>query len=316
MDLNSNTFSGSYIDFRRQSWSKLRNNVPLELTSDDIASLKGINEQLSLAEVEQIYLPLSRLLNLYVGSTQQRATILNGFLGKPTNNCPYIISIAGSVSVGKSTTARIMQALLQRWPQHPKVDLVTTDGFLYPLAILKQKNILDRKGFPESYDVKQLLQFASDVKAGKPNLEVPIYSHITYDINPNEKQLIDQPDILIIEGLNVLQSHADNTEDKPKRFLSDFVDFSIFVDAEESLLKTWYIERFLKFRETAFRLPNSYFSHYASLSDSEARKTASNIWEKINGPNLRQNILPTKVRANLILEKGNDHFVSSVALRK
>jgi type I pantothenate kinase len=290
--------------------------VPLTLSENDLADLRGINEKISLSEVTDIYLPLSRLLNLNVGAKQQRGLALNEFLGRVPPKRPYIISIAGSVAVGKSTTARILQALLSHWPEHPKVDLITTDGFLHPLAELKRRGLMQRKGFPESYDMKGLVEFISAVKAGEAAVSAPIYSHITYDRIPNQFQWIRQPDILIIEGLNVLQTDQDSAVDTRRPFVSDFVDFSIYVDAEEELLKTWYIERFLQFRTGAFSEESSYFHHYSELSDAEATVIASKIWDSINGPNLTLNIQPTRERAHLILQKGQDHLMDQVLLRK
>ncbi|MCH1926339.1 type I pantothenate kinase [Shewanella sp. C32] len=301
-----------YMPFDRDSWSKLRKSVPLTLQEADLAELRGINEQVSLDEVTDIYLPLSRLLNLIVRNNQQRGEVLNQFLGQPPARSPYIISIAGSVAVGKSTTARILQALLSHWPEHPKVDLITTDGFLYPLAELKRRNLLNRKGFPESYDTKLLVDFISAVKAGEEEVDAPLYSHIIYD-RLEDVIKVRQPDILILEGLNVLQTELDSPK---RRFVSDFVDFSIYVDADESNLRQWYVERFLKLRKSAFADPCSYFSHFASLTDDAATAMANDIWDGINGPNLTQNILPTRERAHLILKKGAHHSMEQVLLRK
>jgi type I pantothenate kinase len=259
---------------------------------------------------------LSRLLNLIVGAKQQRGLVIDKFLSQQSPKSPYIISIAGSVAVGKSTTARILQTLLQRWPEHPKVDLVTTDGFLYPLADLKRKGLLQRKGFPESYDMKLLVDFISQIKSGTSEVLAPLYSHVTYDRLIDEHQVISQPDIIILEGLNVLQTGLDTLFETRRPFVSDFVDFSIYVDADEALLKQWYQQRFLQFRHGAFNDPNSFFHHYASLSDNEANSIAANIWDTINGPNLQLNIQPTRERANLILKKGKDHLISEVLLRK
>ncbi|MGB0895232.1 MAG: type I pantothenate kinase [Parashewanella sp.] len=305
-----------YMAFQRQQWRKLRNAVPLTLTESDLEKLKGINERLSLSEVTDIYLPLSRLLNLIVKSKQQRSQVLGEFLDHSSPKTPYIISIAGSVAVGKSTTARILQALLQHWPEHPQVDLLTTDGFLYPLDELKSRGLLQRKGFPESYDMKMLVDFISNVKSGKTEVKAPIYSHISYDRVPGEFQTIRQPDILIIEGLNVLQTGLDFDDSTHRPFVSDFVDFSIFVDADYDLLKTWYVDRFLQFRSGAFADKNSYFHHYANLNDAAAIDIAESIWDNINGPNLLQNIMPTRERAHLILRKGKDHLMNQVLLRK
>ena len=315
MITNSHIQEALYLAFERQNWAELRNAVPMTLSEPELEGLRGINEQISLSEVTDIYLPLSRLLNLIIGAKQQRGVVLNEFLGKKPTEGPYIISIAGSVAVGKSTTARILQALLQHWPEHPKVDLVTTDGFIYPLATLKRKGLMQRKGFPESYDTRMLLDFISDLKSGKEEVHAPLYSHITYD-RCEETQVIRQPDILILEGLNVLQTGIDSPGLTRRPFVSDFVDFSIYVDASEGLLKKWYINRFLQFRSGAFNKEGSYFKHYAELTDDEAKETASNIWDSINGPNLRQNVLPTRERAHLILQKGAGHQVAQVMLRK
>ena len=305
-----------YFAFQREHWAELRKSVPLTLSQAELEKLRGMNEKLSLDEVTDIYLPLSRLLNLFVGSKQQRGLVLDKFLEQKASPGPYIISIAGSVAVGKSTTARILQTLLQRWPEHPKVDLVTTDGFLYPLADLKRKGLLQRKGFPESYDMKMLVEFISAVKAGQKEILAPLYSHVTYDRCHDEHQAIRQPDILILEGLNVLQTGLDTPIDTRRPFVSDFVDFSIYVDADDSLLKDWYKQRFLQFRKGAFSDPKSFFHHYSSLTDDEANVIAANIWDTINGPNLALNIQPTRERAHLILQKGPNHLMDRVLLRK
>lgn len=305
-----------YLAFQRIQWAELRNSVPLTLNETDLANLRGINEKISLSEVTDIYLPLSRLLNLIVGAKQQRGLTLNQFLGHTPPKRPYIISIAGSVAVGKSTTARILQALLRQWPEHPQVDLITTDGFLYPLSELKRRGLLQRKGFPESYDMKLLIEFITQIKSGDAAVNAPLYSHTTYDRIPDQYQVINQPDILIIEGLNVLQTGQDSPFDTKRPFLSDFVDFSIYVDACQSLLKHWYVERFLQFRKGAFANPDSYFHHYSQLNDEESVQIASNIWDSINGPNLQLNIEPTRDRAHLILQKGPDHLMDQVLLRK
>ncbi|MDU8925495.1 type I pantothenate kinase [Pasteurellaceae bacterium LIM206] len=302
-----------FLTFNRKQWADLRKNVPLTLTEQDLKPLLGFNEDLSLDEVSTIYLPLARLINYYIEENLRRQTVLNRFLGGNRARIPYIIGIAGSVSVGKSTSARILQSLLSNWPAPRKVDLITTDGFLYPLEKLKKDNLLEKKGFPVSYDTPKLIRFLADVKSAKPNVATPIYSHLTYDIIPDQYHYVDRPDILILEGLNVLQT---SSRDKNRTFVSDFVDFSIYVDADETLLKEWYIRRFLKFRQSAFSDPNSYFKHYALLSEQEAVDTATRIWDDINGLNLKQNILPTRERANLILTKGLDHAVQLVKLRK
>lgn len=300
-----------FLTFNRQQWADLRKSVPLTLTEQDLKPLLGINEDLSLDEVSTIYLPLTRLINYYIEENLRRQTVLNRFLSNTATKVPYIIGIAGSVAVGKSTSSRILQSLLSQWPQARKVDLITTDGFLYPLKKLQSENLLNKKGFPVSYDTPRLVQFLADLKSSKPNVQAPIYSHLIYDIIPNEFENVNQPDILILEGLNVLQR---GTTDK--QFVSDFVDFSIYVDAEETLLLSWYIQRFLKFRRSAFTDPNSYFKHYAQLSEQEAITTATKIWNDINGLNLRENILPTRERANLILKKGSNHEVEQIRLRK
>lgn len=302
-----------YITFNRKQWAELRKSVPLKLTEQDLKPLLSFNDEISLDEVSDIYLPLVRLLNYYIEENLRRQTVLNRFLGNPSNHAPYIISIAGSVAVGKSTTARILQSLLSHWPYARKVDLITTDGFLYPLEKLKKDNMLNKKGFPVSYDTPKLIQFLADIKSGVAEVYSPIYSHLTYDIIPNQFDVIKQPDILILEGLNVLQTGNGKAN---QVFVSDFVDFSIYVDAEEEWLKTWYIHRFLKFRQSAFNNPDSYFKHYAGLSEQEAIQTASDIWENINGRNLKENILPTRERANLILRKGEQHLIERIKLRK
>ena len=302
-----------FLSFDRQRWAELRKSVPLTLTEQDLKPLLGINEELSLDEVRTIYLPLVRLINYYIDENIRRQNVLRRFLGEQSTNVPYIISIAGSVAVGKSTSARILQSLLSHWPKQRRVDLITTDGFLHPLAYLQEHNLLHKKGFPISYNTPLLIRFLADIKSGKPNVTAPIYSHLTYDIIPDQFNVIDQPDILILEGLNVLQPNRNQANEL---FVSDFVDFSIYVDAEEDLLKEWYIHRFLKFRQSAFSDPNSYFKHYDNLSEQEAVTTAGKIWDEINGLNLKENILPTRERADLILKKGANHEVELVRLKK
>ena len=305
-----------YLSLSREQWSQLRAAVPLSLTEADLIQLRGIHDELSLDEVRDIYLPLSRLLNLYVKARQSRSKVIEQFLGTQPSHLPYIISIAGSVAVGKSTTARILQALLDRWPEHPKVELVTTDGFLFPNHELEARGLMKKKGFPLSYDMRRLVNFVADIKAGAASVSAPVYSHHSYDIVPGAEKRVEQPDILIIEGLNVLQSGMDYPHDPHHVFVSDFVDFSIYVHAEESLLKNWYIERFLKFRQSAFSDPECYFHHYAALSEAESVAIASQIWDEINYPNLKSNILPTRERASLILTKGAAHAIEQVKLRK
>ena len=306
----------AYKTFNRESWAALRNNVELTLSEDDLKQLQGINEELSLKEVVDIYLPLSRMLNLYVKAQQSHHLVRDEFLNTDHQSVPYVIGIAGSVAVGKSTVARILQALLSRWTEHPKVALVTTDGFLFPNKKLIENNLMQKKGFPESFDIKALVDFVARIKSGEENIEAPLYSHLTYDILSEKKISIEQPDIVILEGLNVLQSAIHYPDHGQKVFVSDFVDFSIFVDAKPTLVKEWYEQRFMKFREGAFMDPNSYFHHYSKMQKTEALNIASNIWNEINGKNLAENIRPTKYRANLILKKGPNHEVQQVKLRK
>jgi type I pantothenate kinase len=305
-----------YIPFTKEDWGRLRAATPLTLTEHDLTELRGINDRISLEEVTLVYLPLSRLLNLYVAATQRLRQTTDTFLGALPAPVSYVIAIAGSVAVGKSTAARVIQALLSRWPNHPRVDLVTTDGFLYPNSVLGAKGLMNRKGFPESYDLRALLKFMQDLKSGQPALEVPVYSHEAYDIVPDKKKIIEQPDIMIVEGLNLLQTTDGRGGPPPPTFVSDFFDFSIFIDTEESYVRQWYVDRFLTFQKTVFQSPSSYFHRYANLNHDEAVATALQIWESINAINLRQNILPTRERAQLILEKASDHSVTSVKLRK
>lgn len=305
-----------YLQFNKNDWANLRANVPMTLQESDLLNVKGINDNLSLDEVAKVYLPLARLLNLYISSNIRRQTVIEEFIGKQTQKIPYVIGIAGSVAVGKSTTARLLQTLLSEWPEHRHVELLTTDGFLHPNEILQKRNIMHKKGFPESYDMKSLVQFVSDIKSGKKEVSAPLYSHLIYDIVPNQRKVIHSPDILIIEGLNVLQSGMDYPHELHRVFVSDFVDFSIYVDAEEEFLKKWYIERFLKFRLGAFSDPNSYFHDYAKLPEAEAITIASAVWDNVNAINLNENILPTRERASLILKKGNNHEIEEIKIRK
>jgi type I pantothenate kinase len=300
-----------FLTFDRDEWSILRAATPLTLREDDLAKLRGINERIDLDEVAAIYLPLSRLLNLYVSATQDLARVSSTFLGSMASRVPYVIGVAGSVAVGKSTFARILQALLARWPDHPKVDLVTTDGFLYPNKVLLDRNLMERKGFPESYDTRRLLGFVRDLKSGAPEVRAPVYSHVVYDIVPGAEVVVQQPDIVILEGLNLLQVGSGATE-----FVSDYFDYSIYLDADEDDIRQWYVQRFFALRETVFQDPNSFFQHFARLTDEEAEATAIGIWNSINGLNLRENIAPTKERASLILSKDADHRVTQVRLRR
>ena len=305
-----------YLDFDRTAWAGLRAATPLTLAERDLAELQGINERVSISEVEAIYLPLSRLLNLHVAATQHLHKASDLFLGALPSPTPYVIGIAGSVAVGKSTFARILRALLARWPAHPRVDLVTTDGFLLPNRVLEERELLARKGFPESYDVRKLMQFMVAVKAAEGAVHAPLYDHQAYDILPGEFQVVDRPDIVIVEGLNVLQTGEPQPGRPARLFVSDFFDFSIYMDAAEADIEAWYISRFLALRETVFRHPASYFHRYAALSDEQAVATAREIWRTINGVNLRDNIQPTRERARLVLEKGPDHLVRRVRLRR
>ncbi len=305
---------GRYLTFERDEWAELRAATPLTLSEHDLESLRGINESVELDEVAAVYLPLTRLLNLYVSATQKLHKVSAEFLGTTTPKVPYIIGVAGSVAVGKSTFARILQALLARWPDHPKVDLVTTDGFLYPNKVLDERGIMNRKGFPESYDTRRLLQFLREVKSGAATARAPVYSHVVYDIVDGETVDVSQPDIAILEGLNVLQ--IGGPAEVATEFVSDYFDFSIYIDADEVHIEEWYVRRFMKLRDTVFRNPDSFFRHYADLSNDEAVEVAKSIWREINGKNLRENIAPTKSRAALLLRKGPDHRVTEVSLRR
>jgi len=300
-----------YLTFDRAAWASLRGGTPMTLTPDDVAELSGINEELSMTEVEEVYLPLSRLVNLHVAAVSQLHRVSSQFLSTSAPKVPYVVAIGGSVSVGKSTTARVLRTLLARGPGHPRVDLVTTDGFLFPNAVLEERGLMQRKGFPESYDRARLIQFLSDLKSGLSPLSVPIYSHSVYDIVADEHQVVDRPDIVILEGLNVLQGGEVQTV-----FVSDFVDFSIYVDASEPDLQTWFLDRFRKLRDAAFDDSTLFFHRFSIMPEGEAIAMAESVWEQINLANLRENILPTRERAQLILGKGASHVVERVMLRR
>ncbi|NWA00759.1 type I pantothenate kinase [Pseudomonas gingeri] len=303
-----------YLVMDRTEWAGLRANTPLTLSEEDLATLRGVNEDISLEDVANVYLPLSRLISLHVGAARHLAGIKDTFLGRASPRGPYIIAIAGSVAVGKSTFARVLQALMARWPDHPNVALVTTDGFLYPNSKLVADGIMHRKGFPESYDRRQMVKFLADVKAGEGEVQAPIYSHISYDIVPGEHQTVDRPDILIFEGLNVLQTDGTD-EPKPSTIVSDFFDFSIYLDADEQDIEQWYVDRFLLLQKTAFRARGAYFRKLADLTPEEAPEAARQIWRDINRVNLLENILPTRERADLVVRKTRDHSVGEIWLR-
>jgi type I pantothenate kinase len=306
-----------YRVFSAEHWAEFRADTPLTLAEDEVQRLSSLNDPIDLDEVRRIYLSLSRLLSAHVEATQllfrQRQAFFNA---SETKKTPFIIGIAGSVAVGKSATARILKELLARWPSSPKVDLVTTDGFLYPNEVLRRENLMERKGFPDSYDVGALLRFLSAIKSGEPNVPAPLYSHFTYDVLPGHYAAIDRPDILIFEGINVLQTRDLPKDGRAVPVVSDFFDFSIYIDADESLIHKWYINRFMRLRETAFRNPDSFFHRYSTLSEDSARAIAEGLWTNINLKNLRENILPTRPRADLILRKGTNHRVEEVALRR
>ncbi len=316
MDKSARIEHAPHRIFGRKEWASLRADMPLTLTEEDLFRLRSLNDPISIDEVVTIYLPLSRLLSLYVAATQELYNATRTFLGATEGKTPYIIGIGGSVAVGKSTTARVLKALLARWTNTPKVDLITTDGFLYPNAVLEREGLMERKGFPESYDLPALLAFLSDIKAGRGSVSAPVYSHLVYDIVPSERITIDRPDILIVEGINVLQAPRLPKDGTAVPFVSDFFDFSIYIDAAEADIRRWYVERFQRLRETAFRDPNSYFHRYSMISDEEALSIAEGLWSRINRVNLYENILPTRPRADLILSKGESHLIEQVALRR
>ncbi|RJL23558.1 type I pantothenate kinase [Bailinhaonella thermotolerans] len=300
-----------YVELTREQWQALRRNTPLTLTAEELEELRGIDDPIDLSEVTDVYLPLTRLLNLHFSGSRARNAALGTFLCDDTGPAPYIVGIAGSVAVGKSTTARLLHTLLARWPEHPHVELVTTDGFLYPNAVLEERGIMHRKGFPESYDRRALVRFVSQVKAGVPEVSAPVYSHLEYDIVPGERQVVRKPDILLLEGLNVLQPAPMNS-----LAVFDFFDFSIYVDAKTEHIREWYLNRFHSLRRTAFNNPRSPFHYLASLPDEQATEFARGVWRDINEANLITNIQPTRARASLILHKGHDHSIRKISLRR
>lgn len=309
-----------FVDLSREEWSALRERTPLPLDAEDVEKLRGLGDVIDLDEVVDVYLPLSRLLNLYVAAHSGLRGALNTFLagtaGGPQAGTPFVIGVAGSVAVGKSTTARLLQALLARWPEHPRVELVTTDGFLLPNAELERRGLMQRKGFPESYDRRALTRFVADVKSGKPEVSAPVYSHLWYDIVPGERLTVRRPDILIVEGLNVLQPALPGKDGRTRVGLADYFDFSVYVDARTEDIEQWYLGRFRKLRETAFQNPESYFTKYTRVAEEEAMAYAGMIWRTINRPNLEQNVLPTRSRATLVLRKSENHKVRRLSLRK
>jgi type I pantothenate kinase len=316
MSYPANLQFSPYSVFSRSEWARLRADTPMTLAESELEQMSGLIEELSVREVEEIYLPMSRLLNLYVAASQQLHQVSSKFLGHTDGKVPFILGVGGSVAVGKSTTARVLKALLARWPDHPRVDQITTDGFLLPNSELERRQLMERKGFPESFDTARLLNFLADVKSGVARVEAPVYSHFHYDILPDQKTVIECPDILIVEGLNVLQPARMPRGGEAIPFVSDFFDFSIYLDADPEVIQEWYVSRFMRLRTTAFRDPGAYFHQYAHLDPDAARTRALEIWRTINLRNLEENILPTRQRARLILRKEADHHVESVALRK
>lgn len=314
--VNSDLQFSPYRQFSREEWARLRADTPMTLSSRELEQLSGLIEELSIEEVEKIYLPLSRLLNLYVAASQELHAVTSKFLGRREGKVPFILGVAGSVAVGKSTTARVLKALLARWPDHPRVDLITTDGFLRSNADLERLGLMDRKGFPESFDIAKLLNFLADVKSGVREAEAPVYSHFHYDIISGQRIRVECPDILIVEGLNVLQPARLPIDGEAIPFVSDFFDFSIYIDADPELIQRWYVTRFMRLRTTAFRDPAAYFHRYSKLTTQEAEERALTIWRSINLKNLHENILPTRQRASLILRKDADHSVQQVSLRR
>jgi len=312
----SSAAGSPYVDLDRAAWSALRERTPVPLTAQEVEALRGLGDAIDLDEVAEMYLPISRLLNLYVRAVHGLRAAVDTFLGETHAPPPFVIGIAGSVAVGKSTTARLLKALLARWPEHPRVELVTTDGFLLPNAELEKLGLMARKGFPESYDRRALIRFVADVKAGKPEVTAPVYSHLVYDIVPGERLTVRRPDILIIEGLNVLQPAMPGRDGRARMSLADYFDFSVYVDARADDIERWYMDRFRSLRETAFTDPSSYFRRFAAIPEAEAMELARDFWRRINLPNLVENVLPTRGRATLVLRKGPDHAIERVRLRK
>lgn len=311
--MGENTLLGetpAYMAFSRDEWASLRANTPLTLSQQDLATLKSVNEEVSLEEVVGAYLPLSRLLNLHVSAARNLVSVKDAFLGRPAGQTPYIIAVAGSVAVGKSTFARILRTLIARWPNRPKVELITTDGFLHPTSILEERGLMARKGFPESYDTRRMIRFLADIKGGKAEVSAPVYSHMAYDIIPDAEQVVRQPDVLIFEGLNVLQAATSPV------MASDFFDFSVYIDADETDIQSWFLERFMLLQKTAFQDSSAFFHRYKDLTTEEAADFARTIWQTINSVNLHDNILPTRERASLILTKLADHSLGEVRLRR
>ena len=308
--------SGPYVTLQRRAWAELSDATEIDLDEETLARLRGIGDPTSALDIEEVYRPLCQLLHLYMVNTERLYAQNSSFLNLDVRRTPFVIGVAGSVAVGKSTVSRVLQELLSRAPGNPKVDLITTDGFLYPNAELQRRGLLDRKGFPESYNRRALLQFVMDVKSGEPKVLAPVYSHMVYDIVADEYIVVESPDILIIEGLNVLQPARVEADGRSGLAVSDFFDFSGFVDAEEGHIKQWFLNRFMELRRTAFTDERSYFRVYSELSDQEALTLGSQVWDTINGPNLRQNVAPTRERATAILVKGSDHMVDSIRIRK